>query len=125
LAKATGKNIYPTQCLALEDSLNGVLAAKAARMLCIAIPEPEDFLNPKFQIAEAVLGSLEQVTPGLMEALLGPDQGKDKTPASSLPLLKPGPLVPFQVFFVGLGSGVIAGVFGVGVVLFFASKTSR
>jgi hypothetical protein len=125
LAKATGKNIYPTRCLALEDSLNGVLAAKSARMLCIAIPEPDDYLNPKFQIADAVLGTLEQVTPALLEALLGPEPGKEKSPESKLPLLKPGPLVPFQVFFVGLGSGVMAGVFGVGVILFFASKTTR
>ena len=30
----------PWRCLAFEDSPNGVIAAKAARMLCIAVPDP-------------------------------------------------------------------------------------
>ena len=30
-------------CLAIEDSLNGTLAAKAARMSCCSIPEPRDW----------------------------------------------------------------------------------
>ena len=32
--------VHPNHCLALEDSVNGVLAAKAAKIKCIAVPEP-------------------------------------------------------------------------------------
>ncbi len=47
--------VPPTACLVLEDSLNGVIAAKAARMTCVAVPEKPD---PRFAIADRVLGSL-------------------------------------------------------------------
>ena len=50
----------PTECLALEDSLNGVLAAKSARMKCIAIPEEPDGHDKGFYIADVILRSLEQ-----------------------------------------------------------------
>eukprot|EP00123_Amoebidium_parasiticum_P020351 comp48248_c0_seq1/m.47616 comp48248_c0_seq1/g.47616 ORF comp48248_c0_seq1/g.47616 comp48248_c0_seq1/m.47616 type:complete len:226 (-) comp48248_c0_seq1:583-1260(-) len=52
--------VDPTHCIALEDSVNGVIAAKAARMRCFAVPE---FLppSPKFQIADVVLESLLEV----------------------------------------------------------------
>jgi len=58
-AKALG--VPPTRCLAVEDSVNGVLAAKAARMRVIAVPElpPGEPPRRQFGIADAVLGSLE------------------------------------------------------------------
>jgi sugar-phosphatase len=46
------------ECLVLEDSVNGVIAAKAARMLCFAVPEKEKFMDPKFSIADLTLKSL-------------------------------------------------------------------
>ena len=58
LTTADKLNISPQECLALEDSLNGVLAAKAAQMKCIAIPEVAQFNNPKFAIADITLKSL-------------------------------------------------------------------
>lgn len=61
LTTANKLKIAPQKCLALEDSLNGVLAAKAAQMKCIAIPEPLQFGNPKFAIADTVLKSLEEL----------------------------------------------------------------
>lgn len=48
--------VRPTECLVLEDSLNGVIAAKAARMTCVAVPEKPD---PRFAIADRVLDSLQ------------------------------------------------------------------
>lgn len=53
----------PTKCVAVEDSLNGVLAAKSARMRCIAVPEVgmEKGKRNKFSFADAVLDSLEQL----------------------------------------------------------------
>ena len=41
-----------------EDSLNGVIAAKAARMKVIALPEPIHFENLKFEVADEKLKSL-------------------------------------------------------------------
>lgn len=49
--------VSPTKCLVFEDSLNGVLAGKAARMITVAVP---DYENPKFIIADKILNSLEE-----------------------------------------------------------------
>jgi sugar-phosphatase len=51
----------PTACLAVEDSFNGVLAAKAARMKCVAVPEPAARHDPRFAIADVVLDSLSEI----------------------------------------------------------------
>lgn len=61
LTTADKLKIAPQNCLALEDSLNGVLAAKAAQMKCIAIPEASEYHNPKFAIADIILNSLTQL----------------------------------------------------------------
>lgn len=46
-------------CVAVEDSLNGIIAAKAARMNVIAVPETR-FLNDKrFGIADVLVSSME------------------------------------------------------------------
>lgn len=50
--------VLPEECLVIEDSLNGVLAAKAARMKCIAIPEDFTNYNQKLIIADVILESL-------------------------------------------------------------------
>lgn len=49
-----GKN--PVNCMAIEDSLNGTLAAKAARMQVICVPEPENRENKGFGIADHLIG---------------------------------------------------------------------
>ena len=51
--------VLPEHCLVFEDSPNGVLAAKAAKMKCIAVPNPY-VINPTvFSIADKVIDSLE------------------------------------------------------------------
>ena len=50
----------PRQCLAFEDSLSGVRAAKAAGAAVIAVPAPEDAADPGFSIADVVLTSLKE-----------------------------------------------------------------
>lgn len=50
-------NVEPTNCLVFEDSFNGVLAGKSARMITVAVPE---FENPKFIIADKILNSLKE-----------------------------------------------------------------
>lgn len=49
----------PLECLVLEDSINGVIAAKAARMKVIAIPDAHHYNDPRFAIADARLKSME------------------------------------------------------------------
>ncbi|MEM6732049.1 MAG: hexitol phosphatase HxpB [Myxococcota bacterium] len=46
------------QVWVIEDSLYGVLAAKAARMRCIAVPEEPDRDDPRFAIADEIQPSL-------------------------------------------------------------------
>ncbi len=61
LTAARKLGVNPKECLAIEDSRNGVLAAKAARMKCIAIPEPPVRSDPFFSIADRVLDSLLEI----------------------------------------------------------------
>jgi len=58
LRTAEALGVAPIECLVLEDSLAGVIAAKAARMRCIAVPERPD---PRFVLADLVLPSLESL----------------------------------------------------------------
>lgn len=46
-------------CLVFEDSFNGLIAAKAAKMKAVAVPEPQHVNDSKFAFADAVLPSLE------------------------------------------------------------------
>lgn len=55
-AEALGATAART--VVLEDSLNGVIAAKAARMRVIAVPHPDDAADPRFSIADLQLSSL-------------------------------------------------------------------
>lgn len=61
--------IHPEFCLAFEDSPNGVLAAKAAKMKCIAVPDEKMRSSPMFVIADAILDSLNDFRPSLLQEL--------------------------------------------------------
>ena len=52
----------PLECLAFEDSFNGLIAAKAARMKCVAIPVADQYSLPKWGAADLKLGSLLDFT---------------------------------------------------------------
>jgi mannitol-1-/sugar-/sorbitol-6-/2-deoxyglucose-6-phosphatase len=54
-------NVSPYACVVFEDSINGVLAAKAARMTCIAVPEVATFDDPRFSIADFKISSLSHL----------------------------------------------------------------
>lgn len=49
----------PHECVVLEDSINGMIAGKAARMKVIAVPEEIHFEDPRFSLADLKLRSLE------------------------------------------------------------------
>ncbi len=60
ITAANAMHAKPHECLIFEDSKNGVIAAKAARMSCIAVPEPLHFNEAWWSIADAKISSLEQ-----------------------------------------------------------------
>lgn len=53
--------VQANNCLVLEDSVNGVIAAKAARMTCIAVPEGPFLQDPRFAIADYKVASLMEL----------------------------------------------------------------
>jgi sugar-phosphatase len=61
LETARRLGVLPVECLVFEDSLNGVLAAKAARMRCVAVPEDATKGDPRFVIADRVLADLTRL----------------------------------------------------------------
>ena len=69
LTTAKKLNVSPSECLALEDSLNGVIAAKAAQMKCIAIPELLQYDYPQFAIADIILKSLAEFNDDIWHSL--------------------------------------------------------
>jgi HAD superfamily hydrolase (TIGR01509 family) len=73
LTAAAQLGVSADKCLALEDSLNGTLAAKAARMKCISIPEAE---TPSlgFHIADVQLKSLEEINQEMWTGLWGGEE---------------------------------------------------
>lgn len=54
--------VDPLTCVALEDSVNGMIASKAARMRAIVIPAEEGQQDPRFALANVRLHSLEELT---------------------------------------------------------------
>ncbi len=59
LSTAAKLGVDPTACLAFEDSFNGAISAKAARMRVVAVPEPDARASPRWGFCDLVLPSLE------------------------------------------------------------------
>jgi sugar-phosphatase len=57
------------QCLVLEDSVNGMIAGKAARMKVIAVPDPLHHDDPRFALADAKINSMEEFSLELIQSL--------------------------------------------------------
>lgn len=57
------------QCIAFEDSFNGMIAAKAARMKCVVVPAAADFNHPKWNAADLKLKSLAEFDEGKLSEL--------------------------------------------------------
>jgi sugar-phosphatase len=60
----------PDRCVVFEDSPAGVLAAKAASMRCVAVPEAPERSTPQIQIADLVVGSLAELDLAELDQLL-------------------------------------------------------
>ena len=59
----------PMHCAVLEDSVNGMIAGKAARMKVIVVPDDLHFDDPRFTLADAKLKSLEDFDMELLKRL--------------------------------------------------------
>ena len=67
LETARRLHVDPVNCLALEDSFHGLIAAKAARMMTIAVPEHAD--DKRFGAADVVLGSLLELNDDVLQKI--------------------------------------------------------
>lgn len=59
----------PIHCVVLEDSINGFLAGKSARMKVIMVPDVLNYHKPEFMLADAKLTSLVEFDLELLKAL--------------------------------------------------------
>lgn len=62
----------PGDCLCFEDSFNGMIAAKAARMRCIVVPTPPAFDRLHWEAADRKLASLEHFNLRILSDLTTP-----------------------------------------------------
>jgi beta-phosphoglucomutase-like phosphatase (HAD superfamily) len=60
ITTAQKMNTAPIDCVAFEDSFNGIISAKAAMMKTVAVPELYNFYNPRFDIADVKLRRLKE-----------------------------------------------------------------
>lgn len=64
LATAKELQVQPDECVVIEDSLNGMKAAKNAHMTCIGLIRRKNPSNPDFEYpADILVNSLEELTP--------------------------------------------------------------
>ncbi len=61
--------LAPSQCLALEDSVNGLTSAKAAGLRVIAVPEAAHRQDARYAAADVVVASLLDIDRQLLERL--------------------------------------------------------
>ena len=61
LSAAKKLGVEPEKCLVIEDSANGVLAGKRAKMTVVAVPNERDFSSKDFDIADYKIRSLNQI----------------------------------------------------------------
>jgi len=62
-------NAFPVQCLCFEDSYNGMIAAKAARMKCVIVPATADNNKPGWGAADLKISSLQDFNEGWLKSL--------------------------------------------------------
>ena len=58
---AEGLQSHPIECVCIEDSFNGMIAAKASRMKCVIVPDPPQFDDNKWYAADIKLNTLSQL----------------------------------------------------------------
>lgn len=59
----------PGSCVVFEDSFNGMIAAKAAKMKCVVIPAPQVHELMRWHAADVKLNSLSQFNDEILQSL--------------------------------------------------------
>jgi len=62
-------SVLPSECICFEDSFNGMIAAKAARMKCIIVPSLHDAKNPAWDAADLKISTLSNFNELLLQSL--------------------------------------------------------
>jgi len=60
ISTAKKMDVNISNCIIFEDSVNGVIAARAAGAIAVAVPDSSHFDNPQFSIAHHKLKSMEE-----------------------------------------------------------------
>lgn len=59
----------PAQCICFEDSFNGMIAAKAAKMKCVIVPSLQDSKNSAWEAADLKISTLNNFNNLLLSSL--------------------------------------------------------
>lgn len=62
LNAAMGLGVDPLNCVTLEDSFNGMIATKSARMRSIVVPDSAHASDARWSLADVKLATLEHIT---------------------------------------------------------------
>ena len=62
-------DVQPAQCICFEDSFNGMIAAKAAKMKCVIVPAIQEAKNPAWEAADLKISTLANFNELLIESL--------------------------------------------------------
>ncbi len=66
---ATSLNTIPVECICFEDSFNGMIAAKAAKMKCVVVPSLHDSKNTRWGAADLKISTLTNFNALLLDSL--------------------------------------------------------
>ncbi|WP_309280737.1 hexitol phosphatase HxpB [Fluviicola sp.] len=72
LTTAKNLGVDPQKCLVIEDSPNGIISGKAARMTVICVPEKTHHPDPKLILADAQFEDLNQLVEFFRDGLCNP-----------------------------------------------------
>lgn len=67
LSVAKKLDVHPTKCLVIEDSINGVISGKAARMSVICIPEKTHHPEPKLNFSDYLFEDMSKMLTNFTE----------------------------------------------------------
>lgn len=62
----------PYDAIAFEDSVNGMIAARSAKIQTVVVPEPAKFNDKAFGLAEIKVRSMEEISLAQLKALIAP-----------------------------------------------------
>ncbi len=62
-------NATPAECICFEDSFNGMIAAKAAKMKCVVVPPMHEAKKPAWEAADLKISTLSNFNELLLNSL--------------------------------------------------------